>query len=144
MEPANAQQELQKIMYQADVYKQQIGSLNEQINMVDVTIKGMESTIEALTSLNKTKIGTEILVPLGSNCFARGKLADDKNVIVSIGAGVSVEKSIPDAVKFFDKHLEQLNTALAKMQKKSAEIEKNLIQLNAAGEKLVKEAQGQI
>jgi len=138
----DAQQELQKIMYQIDIYKNQIETINEQINMIDATIKSMESTIEALTSLNKTDVDREILLPLGSNAFAHSKLSDNQNVIVGVGANIFLEKSIPEAVKFFDTHIEELHAALAKMQKKSAEIENQLIQLNNIGEHLVKETQG--
>ena len=138
----DSQQELQKIMYQIEMYKSQIETINEQINMIDATIKSMESTIEALTSLNKTDAGTEILLPIGSNAFARSKLSDNQNVIVGVGANIFLEKKIPDAVKFFDAHIEELHAALAKMQKKYAEIESQIVQLNQIGEQLVKEAQG--
>ena len=139
----DAQQELQKIMYQSEVYKNQIEAINEQISMVNMTIKSMESAIEAMTSVNKTGVETEILLPLSSNAFVRSKLSDNQNVIVGIGANIFFEKPIPDAIKFFDAQLEELHAALDKMQKKSAEIETNLIKLNEVGEQMMKEAQGQ-
>ena len=139
----DSQRELQKVMYQAEVFKKQIDGINQQVNMVELTIKSMESTIEALTSLNKTATKTEVLLPLGSNSFARAKLSDNKNVIVGVSMNVLVEKSIPDAIKLFDKNIEELNGALAEMQKKSAEIENQLVNLNNIGEKLIRESQEQ-
>ncbi|PKP51938.1 MAG: prefoldin subunit alpha [Candidatus Altiarchaeales archaeon HGW-Altiarchaeales-3] len=137
------QEELQKIMYQAEVYKQQIDAINNQIMMVDGTIKSMESTIEALTSLKTTDAGCEIMLPLGSNAYARAKLSDNEKVVVGVGAGIMLEKTIPDAIKLFDKNIENLHSALAEMQKKSAEIEQRLIRLNDIGEQRVKEMQEQ-
>jgi len=139
----DAQQELQKVMYQADIYRKHIEEINEQVSMIDMTIKTMEATIEALNLLNKTEIDTEILVPLGSNCFARAKLSDNKDVILGIGAGISVEKTIPESVKSLDESIENLNGATAEMQKKSAEIENLIAQLDKAGEQIIRAAQEQ-
>ena len=49
-----------------------------------------------------------ILVPLTSSLYVPGKLADTEHVIVDVGTGFYVEKSISDAQKFYETKVEEL------------------------------------
>ena len=50
-----------------------------------------------LEGLEKEKKGTQLFVPIGGGSYAKAKLETTKNVIVSIGADVAVEKTVKEA-----------------------------------------------
>ena len=39
------------------------------------------------------------MIPIGSGSFVKAKLSDPGNIIIGVGAGVCVEKSVEDSIK---------------------------------------------
>ncbi|ODH48327.1 prefoldin, alpha subunit [Paracoccidioides brasiliensis] len=59
----------------------------------------------------------DILVPLTSSLYVKGTLADRKNVIVDVGTGFYVEKTMPKAIAFYNAKVEELGTNLRELEK---------------------------
>jgi prefoldin alpha subunit len=57
-----------------------------------------------------------ILVPLTSSLYVPGKLADTEKVIVDVGTGFYVEKSVEEARVFYDGKVELLGKSLAEIE----------------------------
>jgi prefoldin alpha subunit len=47
--------------------------------------------------MDQAEEGQEMLVPIGSGSFVHAKLASREKVVLNIGAGVSIEKTVADA-----------------------------------------------
>ncbi|KAI9309383.1 prefoldin, alpha subunit [Cunninghamella echinulata] len=58
----------------------------------------------------------EILVPLTSSLYVPGKLSNVEKVIVDIGTGYYVEKSVDDASKFYNEKVDFVKKNLAKLE----------------------------
>ncbi|HDH40872.1 MAG TPA: prefoldin subunit alpha [Candidatus Altiarchaeales archaeon] len=138
---ADKQRELQRILIEADNYKKQIDSLSAQIQIVENKRMEIDSTIETMDSLKENRIGTEILVPIGSNSFVRTELKDNKKVIVGIGAGISVEKTIDEAKEILKLRNKELENTMNKLQSAVAEIKNKLLELDSISKKLIRELQ---
>ena len=95
--PDNEEQ-ARAILFQLDMGKRQLEQLTKQEQMIEGAIMEVNSTIEALNILKSQRIGDEIMVQVGAGCFMKAKLTDTENVLVGVGAGMSVEKKVPDAV----------------------------------------------
>lgn len=128
-------------MIEADNYKKQIDSLSAQIQIVENKRMEIDSTIETMDSLKENRIGTEILVPIGSNSFVRTELKDNKKVIVGIGAGISVEKTIDEAKEILKLRNKELENTMNKLQSAVAEIKNKLLELDSISKKLIRELQ---
>ena len=128
-------------MIEADNYKKQIDSLSAQIQIVENKRMEIDSTIETMDSLKENKIGTEILVPIGSNSFVRAELRDNKKIIVGIGAGISVEKTIDEAKEILKLRNKELENTMNKLQSAVAEIKNKLLELDSISKKLIRELQ---
>lgn len=128
-------------MIEADNYKKQIDSLSAQIQIVENKRMEIDSTIETMDSLKENRIGTEILVPIGSNSFVRAELKDNKKVIVGIGAGISVEKTIDEAKEILKLRSKELENTMNKLQSAVAEIKNKLLELDSISKKLIQELQ---
>ncbi|KAJ3203337.1 Prefoldin subunit 5 [Entophlyctis luteolus] len=57
-------------------------------------------SIESLDNI-KERSGEKILIPLTSSLYVPGTLGDVDKVIVDIGTGYMMDKSIPDAKNFY-------------------------------------------
>ncbi len=138
---ADKQQKLQRILIEADNYKKQIDSLSRQMQIIENMRMDTLSTQEAISSLKENKIGKEILVPVGSNSFVRAELRDNKKVIVDIGAGISVEKTIEDAREILESRDKELEDTRNKIQDKINEMNRKLLEMDSLSRRLIQELQ---
>ncbi|MBU4373383.1 MAG: prefoldin subunit alpha [Candidatus Methanoperedenaceae archaeon] len=131
MTDALTQQQLAELSEKHQVYQYQAESIAQQINMVKLTIKDVETALTTITALKNEPAGKETLVPIGFGSFVKATLAEPDKVVVGIGAGVSVEKKIDDAKSFLEKrkdeltkYHEQLNSTIAKLVQELQNIQK--------------------
>jgi prefoldin alpha subunit len=54
-------------------------------------------TSDFIRSIIPENVGTPIMVPITASLYVKGKLATADNVLVDVGTGYFVEKSVPDA-----------------------------------------------
>ncbi len=125
------QQQLEELSEKHQVYQYQAESLAQQINMVKLTIRDVETALTTITALKDEPAGKETLVPVGFGSFVKATLTNPDTVVVGVGAGVSIEKNIDDAKSFLDKkkdelnkYLEQLNGTIAKIGQELQNIQK--------------------
>jgi prefoldin alpha subunit len=125
------QQQLGELSERHQVYKHQAESISQQINVVGITIKDVETALITITTLKDESAGIETLVPIGFGSFVKANLVNTDTIVVGIGAGVSVEKNIDDAKSFLEKrkneltkYQEQLNNTVAKLAQELQNIEK--------------------
>jgi prefoldin alpha subunit len=131
MSGALTQQQLEELSEKHQVYKHQAESISQQINVVGMTIKDVETALITITTLKDESAGIETLVPIGFGSFVKANLINTDTIVVGIGAGVSVEKNIDDAKSFLEKrkdeltkYQEQLNNTVAKLAQELQNIEK--------------------
>ncbi len=125
------QQQLEDLSERHQAYQYQAESLAQQINMVKLTIRDVETALTTIIALKDEPAGQETLVPVGFGSFVKATLTSADTVVVGIGAGVSVEKNVEDAKVFLDKkkeelskYLEQLNGTITKLGQELQNIQK--------------------
>ncbi|EAW22798.1 prefoldin subunit 5 [Aspergillus fischeri NRRL 181] len=81
---------------------------------------------DCVRSINDGVVGSEkkgtagkddILVPLTSSLYVRGKLADREKVLVDVGTGFYVEKTAPKAIEFYEEKVKGLETNCVELEK---------------------------
>jgi prefoldin alpha subunit len=77
-----------------------------------MTLEGMEKESE----------NAELLVPIGGSAYIKVKLASTDKVIVGMGAGVSVEKTLPDAKAIVKERLDELEKTMSLAQQQFAQV----------------------
>jgi prefoldin alpha subunit len=127
------QQQLQELAGRHQQYQYQAEAIGQQINMLKITLKDLETALETITALKDEKTGKETLVPIGFSSFVNATLTNPDRVVIGIGAGVSVEKKTEDARVFLErrkeeltKYFEHLNSAYAKVAGEIQNIEKTV------------------
>lgn len=71
---------------------------------------------EEQAQANEVITGTPILVPLTTSLYVPGKLADTSKVLVDVGTGFYVEKSVPDAKSFYDEKTKDIGKNLKDLE----------------------------
>lgn len=130
-------EEKQKILEQKymehQLLGQQIKQLENQLQTIENQIMEINVVGQGIDSLKKTKTGTEILVPVSSGIFLKGGLVNNQKLLINVGAGVVVEKTIEGAKQLLRNQLDELdklrNQIIAQLQKltlQASEIENEL------------------
>jgi len=90
-------------------------ALGEHIKQIQNSIMELEQQLaelrklqESLESIENTKLNEEVLVLLGAGTYIKTKLADDKKVIMNIGADKLVDKSINDSISLVKSQTDEL------------------------------------
>ena len=73
-------------------------------------IEELGSTQQALEDIPESKWDLELLVPLSSGIFVKAALKQNDKIILNVGAGTAVEKSIDETKELVDKQKMELAT----------------------------------
>jgi len=108
-------EEIRRMLVELRLLEGSARTLQSRLEVVDTAwseILIASSTLEGIK--NKPK-GTEALVPVGAGSFIRVELADSEKIVMGVGAGVSLEKSVNDSIESLKNRqddLEKLRTSL--------------------------------
>jgi prefoldin alpha subunit len=94
---AASEEEIRELIGRIQVNQQRMDALQQQANLIQMSLNDMDTAVKALGSLEGKGEGQELLVPIGAESFIHAKLAEPDKVIIGLGSGVSVEKSLADS-----------------------------------------------
>jgi len=118
----NQEEELRKLSFELQLLEQTAQSLEQRINMMAAAITDLTYANMALDGIKTEKEKAELLVPIGGNSFIKVKLANTDKVIVGMGAGVSIEKTIPEAKTIVNDRLTELQKTMNSAQQQLSQI----------------------
>lgn len=84
----------------------------------------------ALTTIDPSHEGAELLIPLTESLYVPGKMRDVRKVIVDLGTGFYVEKENQKAVDFLDRKWKLVEENSKQIMKAINETKRNLKQLH--------------
>lgn len=116
MENKNDEEELRRLSVELRYLEQTAEALQSRLNMVNTVMTDLTYASMTLEGLEKEKENTELLVPIGGSSYVKAKLANSDNVVVGMGAGVSVEKTFPEAKELVKKRLEDFGKNRSALQ----------------------------
>ena len=116
------EEEIRKISVELRLLEQTAETLQSRLSMLNAVTQDLTYANMTLESLEKEKENSEILVPIGGTSYIRTKLDNPNQIIVGIGAGVSVEKTRQEAKDVINKRLEDLQKARTSTQQQFAQI----------------------
>ncbi|MCW4000743.1 MAG: prefoldin subunit alpha [Candidatus Bathyarchaeota archaeon] len=119
---APAEEELRKLSVEMRYLEQTAEALQQRISMVNAAITDLTYASATLDGIEKEKENVEMLVPIGGSSYVRVKLADPDKVIVGMGSGVSVEKSLADAKATLQERLDELEKTMNVAQQQFSQI----------------------
>jgi len=117
-----SEEELRKLSMDMRYLEQTAETLQQRISMVNAAITDLTYANMTLDGIEKEKENTELLVPIGGGAYIKVKLADSNKIIVGMGAGVSMEKSLLEAKTTLKERLDELEKAMNAAQQQFTQV----------------------
>jgi prefoldin alpha subunit len=136
------EQELRQAMSTLEVFRAQLESIAQNQQLVQMSLEELGRAKETLSQYQKAKQGDELLVPIGGNSFVFARVGDNAKAIVGIGTGISVEKSMDEAIKTMDDRAAELIESMKKLTDRRMAIEDQANVLSQAVQQEVQALQG--
>ncbi|HUT06571.1 MAG TPA: prefoldin subunit alpha [Nitrosopumilaceae archaeon] len=129
MSEENAQQ-LMKQMQMLETYFEDLSHREETLYSI---LREAAAAIQSIKSLGQ-KSESESLVPIGMGTFVKAKILSGDNIVMNIGAGISLEKDPISAINFLEARIKEIEVAIqdtfAKKQDAAAKLEQGKSQIN--------------
>lgn len=129
----------QELLANIQILQEQAKVFASNIEMLNVYLEDLyrsKTTLEGLDHLNK---GDEILVPIGASSFIRAKIDDTENIISGIGANVSVDRTVEEAIKNLEERISLTESKINQNQENYMKVAGTLEQLGARARAVLQE-----
>lgn len=97
----------QEQIIQIQLMEQEANQLNEQLQLIEQNVREMTELKASLDEIEGSKDKAEILANLGKKIYIPVEIKD-KNLIVEVGKGNFIKKSIKDTEKVVDEQIKKL------------------------------------
>lgn len=121
-----SEQDARNLLMQHREYQARAEAIQQQRSMVQVSIEECVRALGTITELDSLEGEMETMLPIGSGSFLHAKLNKIDNVVVNIGAGISVEKSVEGAKETLNKRKGELEKVLEQMTQSLTQISQNM------------------
>jgi prefoldin alpha subunit len=116
------EEELRKLSVEMRYLEQTADTLQQRMSVMNAAITDLTYANMTLEGIEKEKENAELLVPIGGSSYMKVKLAEPDKVIVGMGAGVSVEKTLIEAKAIIKDRLSELEKTMISAQQQFAQV----------------------
>ncbi len=128
-----SEEQAQQLMQQMQMLETYFSDLSQREGTFLNVLREATAAIESIKSLSQ-KSESDALVPIGLGTYVPTKILSNSKIVLSIGAGVAVEKDFPSAINYLEAHIKEIEVALqdnaAKKQDVAARLEQGKGQIN--------------
>jgi prefoldin alpha subunit len=117
-----AEEELRRLSMEMRYLEQTADALQQRIGMVNAALTDINYANMTLDGIEKEKENSEMLIPIGGSSYVKVKLAETNKVIIGLGSGVSVEKTLPDAKATLKERLDELEKTVQSAQQQFSQV----------------------
>ncbi len=133
------EQEITKNITLLEYYKEQLNTIEMQIQMIQAALAETYRGKMTVESLGTTPAKSEILIPVGSGVYVQGMLGDSSKVLVGVGADVVIEKNREEAIKKIDERIQNLQQSQQKLFQMEQKLEQEAAELSQKTQKMIDE-----
>jgi prefoldin alpha subunit len=102
--------------------EQTADALQQRISLVNGAITDISYANMTLDGIEAEKENAELLVPIGGSSYIKVKLADSNKIIIGMGSGVSVEKTLLEAKMALKERLDELEKTMNSAQQQFTQV----------------------
>ena len=131
------EEEITRNLTMIEYYKEQLNSLDMQVQYLQAALADYHKAKLTVDQLNTSADKSEILIPIGGEAFLNGILSDNSKVLVDIGAGLVIEKTVEGASKKIDERIKNLQENQEKIVAMAQRIEMEAAELSQKTQKMM-------
>ena len=128
-----SEEKAQQLMQQMQMLETYFADLSQREGTLYSVLREAISAIASIKSLNQ-KSDSEALVPIGMGTFVKTKISSSDNIVLNIGAGISLEKDSTSAINYLEARIKEIEVAIqdtsAKKNDAAAQLEQGKTQIN--------------
>jgi len=129
--------DLAKIAYEMQAYREQAQLMQQQMANIQLNYASLESAIQTLENIKKINKDEDVLLPVGSGAYIKSRIGNNEVALIDVGAGVIVEKPIPEAVLLLKARMNEIDSMRDKLQSSFEDVSKKMKELEESANKLV-------
>ena len=122
------EEEARKLSLQLRYFEQTADNLQQRLGMLSAALTDLSYAKSTLDSVEKEKENAEMLVPIGGSSYINVKLVNPDKILIGLGAGVSVEKTLPEAKAMITQRMEELQKTQISAQQQLVQISERINQ----------------
>ncbi len=119
---------IEQLRYLQSIYAQEYENISKELANYNVVYEATKRNIEVLDNLPMLENGS-ILLNLESGTYIKAKINEIKEVMVYVGSGYLVEKSVDEAKEYLKDGQKKEEELIAELQKQKEYVEKELIDI---------------
>jgi prefoldin alpha subunit len=112
-----------------------------QLQYLQSTLADYQRTKITVEQLNVVDENSEILIPVGAGTFVNGSLKNTSNVLIGVGAGIVIEKTVDEAVIKLEERIKRIQENLEKMVSLGQKIQSDAEELSHKTQQMMEETQ---
>ena len=128
-----SEEQAQQLMQQMQMLETYFSELSQREGTFLSVLRETTAAIESIKTLSQ-KPESETLVPIGIGTYVPTKILSNSKIVLSIGAGVAVEKDFPSAINYLEARIKEIEIALqdtaVKKQDAAQRLEQGKAQVN--------------
>ena len=133
-----AEQQLNQLVSEIRILESYYNEIVTRIQTASAALSDMRSAVQSIDGLAQNSNG-DFLLPIGGGLLLPTNNLDPKRLILSVGAGVAIEKDFDSAKAFLIAREKELQTAMSSLEQQRREISSRL----DAGKDLLQQITGQ-
>ena len=95
-------QEVQQKYMELQLMQHQVQQVQQQVKALESQAEEMDTVLHALDEFSRAEMNSGMFVTLTPGLFVNAELKNNKNVLLNVGSGAMVEKTIPEAKKLVE------------------------------------------
>jgi len=97
--PSSSDEEVREFLAEIRLLEGSARILQSRIDVISAALSETSTAIQTLEGTRGKPEGTEALLPIGSGSFVKSKIVNPDTILIGVGAGIIVEKSVEDSIK---------------------------------------------
>jgi len=119
---ASNEENLRRLVVELRILEGTAEAIQARLNLINAALTELSFARMTLEGVEKEKEEAPLLVPIGGGSYVQAKLASSDKIILGIGAGVSVEKTVAEAK-------ETVGNRIADFERTRATLQQQLVQV---------------
>lgn len=97
--PSSSDEEVRELVAEIRLLEGSARILQSRIDVISAALSETLTAIQTLEGAKGRPEGTEVLLPIGSGSFIKSKMSTPDTIMIGVGAGVIVEKTVDESIK---------------------------------------------
>jgi len=119
---ASQEEQFRKLGYELQMMQGSAETLQQRLGVLQNAAADLGVAKKSIETLKEVEEGDPILVPTGGGTFVNARLGDLNNILVNVGADVSIEMGLEDADQDISNRLEEVEKASQSVQEQLQQI----------------------